>query len=391
MRTSSKIVALMAAQSNAFFTELFSSETVETTKPSASFSESLYSAQDFVTYNWYDGYYVPFSYDGSYDGEMEGPYGGDVTGYIDYSVDGAYWYLDGVYAVGLYAYYVSAVEGGEYGIYYGAFGYGGGVLGAIYVPSYDYWYLGSYGGSAGYLLASYDGYWEDYYAFLAGYQYGAVYYLSYWGAGWLGAGNYGGAFYGYGDYDGIVGLYYYGYAEAYYLLAGLYFAYYLGYGYAYAWPFDYAGEYSYWYYGVEFSGPYYVYGGSYYFYYDTWAVTSWWGVSGGYIYGYYGDDLAALGGYSYWYGAWLWSWYYDASLSLEYGLDYTWGGYYAGDDYTGFALYLVQGYSDIEYDDSSLGGIQWYGTIGYASSEIEVSYWIEYFATDLIEYYYMSM
>jgi hypothetical protein len=195
MKTSTKIVALLATQSNAFFTELFSSETVEA-KPATSFSESLYSAQDFVYYNWYDGYYVPFDYDGSYDGDFEGLYGGDVNGYIDYTIDGAYWYLDGVYALGLYATYVSAFEGGLYGLYYGAYGYGLGALGAVYVPSYYYWYIASYGGSSGYLYGYYDGFWGQYYAILAAYQEGAIYYQYYNGAGWLGAGNYGAALYG---------------------------------------------------------------------------------------------------------------------------------------------------------------------------------------------------
>jgi hypothetical protein len=233
----------MAAQSNAFFTELFSSETVEAVaeKPTASFAESLYSAQDFVYYNWYDGYYVPFSYDGSYDGDFEGLYGGDVSGYIDYSIDGAYWYLDGVYAVGLYADYVSEFTGGAYGLYYTAAGYGYGALGAIYAPAYGYWYLGSYGASAGYIGGFYDGFWGDVYAFVAGYQGGDVYYLSYWGAGWLAAYNAGSAAYGYGDYDGLMGLYYYGYYEAYYVLAGLYWAYATGAAYVYSWPFYYAG------------------------------------------------------------------------------------------------------------------------------------------------------
>jgi len=38
--------------------------------------------------------------------------------------------------------------------------------------------------------------------------------------------------------------------------------------------------------------------------------------------------------------------------------------------------------------DSYLMGMYWDAEVGYASSEIEVSYWLEYFATDLMEYYY---
>lgn len=69
----------------------------------------------------------------------------------------------------MYADYTSAFEGGLYDFYYMAYGYGAGVLGAIYVPSYDYWYLGSYGGSWGYLAGSYDNWGYYIYGILAAY------------------------------------------------------------------------------------------------------------------------------------------------------------------------------------------------------------------------------
>lgn len=168
----------------------------------------------------------------------------------------------------------------------------------------------------------------------------------------------------------------------------LYADYYYGDALVYSFPMDYAGYYSYWYDGVEFSGPYYVYGGFYSFYYDTWTCYSWWGVSGVYLYGAEDDYAAAWADYSYWYGFELYSWYFGAAASAEYGADYTWGGYYLGDDYTGFALYLLESYGGMYFEDSYLYGADWYVTIGYASSEIEVSYWVEYFATELMEYYY---
>lgn len=311
-----------------------------------------------------------------------------MTGYIDYSIDGAYWYLDGVYAVGLYADYVSEFSGSAQGLYYTAAGYGYGALGAIYAPAYGYWYLGSYGASAGYLGGFYDGFWGDVYAFFAAYQGGDVYYLSYWGAGWLAAYNTGGAAYGYGDYDDLMGLYYYGYYEAAYVLTGLYMAYYAGLAYVYSWPFYYAGYYSTDYYGVELSGPYYVDTGSYYMYYDTWALSSWWGVFYGVTYGYYYGDAIAVGSYSYWYGLSAWSWYYDAEVSIDYSVSYTFMGYYDGEDYLGFSLYFVESDGLVGYDDSILAGLTWVADVGYVSSDIEVSYWIEYMATDLIEYYY---
>jgi hypothetical protein len=42
----------------------------------------------------------------------------------------------------------------------------------------------------------------------------------------------------------------------------------------------------------------------------------------------------------------------------------------------------------MEYNDATLYGGDWYVTVGYASTDIEVSYWVEYFATELMMYYY---
>jgi len=172
MRTSTKIVALMAASSNAFFTEMFSHEAAVATPQTTKFSESLYSAQDWVYNNWEDGTEIPIDYDGSYDGTWEGVYGGDVDGYIDYTIDGVAWYLDNVYAVGLTADYTAAFYGNNGWVSYGAAGEGYGALGVIYAVDYDYWYLGAYGGSEGYAAAQYS----DYYWVLAGEELGSIYY-----------------------------------------------------------------------------------------------------------------------------------------------------------------------------------------------------------------------
>jgi hypothetical protein len=63
-------------------------------------------------------------------------------------------------------------------------------------------------------------------------------------------------------------------------------------------------------------------------------------------------------------------------------------GYYDGDDYLGFSLYFIESDGTVGYDNSILAGVQWVAEVGYVSSDIEVSYWIEYMATDLMEYYY---
>jgi len=87
MKTASKIVALLGvgASTDAFFTEMFNSEDVQVSANQAnSFSESLYSATDFMYYNWYNGYTMPV-YGYGYDyGYFTGPYGGDAFGFYYY-------------------------------------------------------------------------------------------------------------------------------------------------------------------------------------------------------------------------------------------------------------------------------------------------------------------
>lgn len=183
-------------------------------------------------------------------------------------------------------------------------------------------------------------------------------------------------------------LYYYGYDDVSYVLYGLYLAYDMGLAYTYSWPFYYAGYDDTDFYGSELSGLYYVVGGSYYMYYGTWSFSAWWGVYYYVAYGYYGDDAIAFGGYTYWYGFSAWSWYYDSEFSADYSADYYFMGYYDGDDYLGLSLYFVESDGFVGYNETELAGVYWVADVGYASSDIEVSYWVEYMATDLIMYYY---
>ena len=103
MRTSSKIIALIGTtQSNAFFTEFFNSKAEQPQAKAQlgqdSFSETLYSAQDWVYYHWDDGYTIPIYEHGSDYGELTGPYGGPAYGYEYFLKEGELWIYDQVYA-----------------------------------------------------------------------------------------------------------------------------------------------------------------------------------------------------------------------------------------------------------------------------------------------------
>jgi len=90
MKTTSKIVALLGAgaSSNAFFTEFFSNEASTLNTKNTAVFEDMYSAYDFVYYNWYDGYMMPV-YGSGYDyGYFTGPYGGDAFGFYYYDFAG---------------------------------------------------------------------------------------------------------------------------------------------------------------------------------------------------------------------------------------------------------------------------------------------------------------
>ena len=91
MRTSAKIVALMATSSNAFLTEMFSTGieaakymSAETVDATVEQSEEMYSAYDFLYYNYYNGAAEPFYYSNSNAGYFLGPYGGNAYGSYDY-------------------------------------------------------------------------------------------------------------------------------------------------------------------------------------------------------------------------------------------------------------------------------------------------------------------
>jgi len=165
----------------------------------------------------------------------------------------------------------------------------------------------------------------------------------------------------------------------------------MGYGDVQSYDWDYEGDYSLLYEGYEFSGPYYVNGESWYFYYATWTVWAWNGVGAGQLYAADGSAGAGIESYQYSSGVWAWSWAYDTEIYASYWVDATAAGYYDGDDYT--VLYVSFAGQDglVGYAGSELGGAEWEAGVGYASTEIEVSYWVEYFATELLEYYYASM
>jgi len=384
MRTSTKIVALMAANSNAFFTQMFSHEAAVETPQTTKFSESLYSAQDWVEENWDEGTQHPVDYDGSLTSTVEGVYGATIYGTVYYDISGVEWSLDRVYAIGLYSYYDAHFDGETSVTRYGGAGKGVGALGTIYAMDYDYWYLGAYGTQEGALEIGYNG---DYY-FLIGTESGEVYYLSYHGEGWLSAGSDGYAIYGTGDYDTLDDLYNYGYEATDYMLSLLYLAAVYGYGSEDGYSWDYSGEYSLSYQGYDFSGPYTVTGELWYFSYNTWEVMHWTNVGTGHLYAQEGSAVAAMEAYSYDSGVWAYSWYYDWEIYVTEWVDTSYGGYYDGDDFTVMSAsnggYLASG----TYAESNLTGAEWTASIDYASSDMEVTEELEEWATDLLLYYY---
>jgi hypothetical protein len=100
----------------------------------------LYSAQDWVSYHWYDGEATPIYYHGSDSGELTGPYGGAAYGYETYLIEGYEWSYDDVYAYAVEGYQVSFLYGAYDGWYYTAFNDYDGWYGWIYAEAYDYGY-----------------------------------------------------------------------------------------------------------------------------------------------------------------------------------------------------------------------------------------------------------